>query len=297
MKKKATFDPNADDLYGGISAVQLPGDKFELGQGVTLERTFAHMMAPHMMAFAPAPTGKAHPPPWVAVQGSRGADIYTQLFIPKEFSQADWFDRLNTAWWLTSLLRLRVSPSISMPVIADRPFASMREDFVQPHVIAIEGLPSRTLPVVQNRTQLGSEDLLWLKDNWIRGGRLMNAHKRFNAAYQAFDFSSHAGSVALAMLTIWGALEELFSHAKQELRFRISASIASYVEDRGPRRLAFHKKVQRLYDARSAVAHSAGKGQHDELVESYAILRGCLLRMIESGMVPEREDLEKRVFE
>lgn len=296
MSKRVTFDPNSDDLYGGIAAVHLPGDRFELGQGVTLERTFAHMTAPHMMAFAPAPPGMAHPPPWVAVQGRSGVDIHAQLFIPKGFNQADWFDRLNTAWWLTSLLRLRVSPSVSMPVIADRPFASMPADFIHPHVIAIEGLPSRTLPVFQSRTQLENDDLLWLRDNWIRGGRLMNAHKGFNAAYQAFDLSSHTGSVALAMLTIWGALEELFSHTKQELRFRISASIASYVEDRGPKRLALHKKVQKLYDARSAVAHSAGKGQHDELVESYAVLRGCLLKMIESGVVPDRESLGKRLF-
>jgi hypothetical protein len=95
----------------------------------------------------------------------------------------------------------------------------------------------------------------------------MNAEPSFNAAYQAFDFSSHAGSVGLSLLTVWGALEQLFAQVKQELRFRISASIACYLENHGPERLHLHKRIQKLYDARSTAAHNTTKVEQQELVD------------------------------
>lgn len=291
-----SFDPNRDDFYGGIAHATLPCDEYDLGQGVMLARTYGHLMSPLLMAFAPAPKGGPHPTPFAAVRGSGGVDMQMHVFIPKSFSQKDWFDRLNTAWWITSLLRMRLSPAVALPVIADRPFASAPANWQDVQIIAIESSPRRVLAVTEHRGELTMDDLLWLRDHWIKGGRLMNAEPAFNAAYQAFDFSSHAGSVGLSLLTVWGALEQLFAHAKQELRFRVSTSIACYLQEHGPERLSLQKRVQKLYDARSTAAHTTVKVEHQELVESYAILRRCLIKMIETGVVPSRAELEQRMF-
>jgi len=253
-------------------------------------------MTPLLMAFSPAPKGGPHPTPFAAVSGSGGIDMHMHVFIPKTFSQKDWFDRLNTAWWITSLLRMRMSPAVMLPVIADRPFSEAPVNWENVQIIAIETARRRILAVTGTRVQLETDDLQWLRDNWVKGGRMMNSETNFNAAYQAFDFSSHAGSVGLSLLTVWGALEQLFAHAKQELRFRVSGSIACYLEDRGPERLNLQKRIQKLYDARFSAAHSATKVEHQELVESYAILRRCLMKMIESGVVPSRTDLEQHMF-
>ena len=271
-------------------------EEFDLGQDVVLRKAFGHLMSPLMMAFAPASTGKPHPTPYAVVHGSMGIDMHLQLFIPKTFTQKDWFDRVNTAWWITSLLRMRLSPAITMPVLSDRPFAMVPGDWQNAQLFSVEPMRKRILPETELKTAQELEDLRWIRDNWIKGGRLMSTDSNFNAAYQAFDFSSHAGSVALSLLTVWGALEQLFAHAKQELRFRVSASIASYLEDQGAARLSLQKKIQKLYDARSSAAHSVAEVEHKELVESYAILRQCLLKMIESGAVPSRTDLEQRLF-
>jgi len=249
-----------------------------------------------MMAFSPALPGKPSPAPWAAVHWGHGYDVLVQLHIPKEFSQADWFDRLNTAWWITALIRMRIGPEVVLPVIADRPFAQIPAARSEATIIGIEATPMKLLQPNTSRRVLRTEDIDWLQANWIRGGRLMASHPEFNAAFQAFDFCPRAGTAALALIAIWGALEELFSHSKQELRFRVSAAIASFLEPPGTTRLALHKQVQKLYDSRSKAAHGASGIQSDDLNTSHQLLRRCLIKMIEDGMVPSKQDLENRLF-
>jgi hypothetical protein len=55
------MNPNTSPLYAGISGLQLEAESFELGQGVTLSKTFAHVMAPFLIAFAPANPGELTP--------------------------------------------------------------------------------------------------------------------------------------------------------------------------------------------------------------------------------------------
>lgn len=124
----------------------------------------------------------------------------------------------------------------------------------------------------------------------------MNQKADFNTAFQAFDFCSTAGSTALALISLWGALEQLFSPAKQELRFRVSASISAFLEPPGRERLALHKRILKLYDARSQVAHSSGGDHSEPLIATYALMRRILVRMIEEGRVPCREEIEQLLF-
>ena len=34
------------DLYGGLAGAELPVERYDLGRGITLSKTFAHLMAP-----------------------------------------------------------------------------------------------------------------------------------------------------------------------------------------------------------------------------------------------------------
>lgn len=52
----------------------------------------------------------------------------------------------------------------------------------------------------------------------------------------------------------------------------------------------------KLYDARSKVAHGAGSEEVEPLVETYALLRRALIKMIEEQHVPTREELESSLF-
>ena len=41
------------DLYGGLAGGSLPVESYDMGSGVVFSRTYAHLMAPFMMAFSP----------------------------------------------------------------------------------------------------------------------------------------------------------------------------------------------------------------------------------------------------
>jgi hypothetical protein len=41
------------DLYGGLAGAELPVEQYYLGRGITLSKTYAHLMAPFMMAATP----------------------------------------------------------------------------------------------------------------------------------------------------------------------------------------------------------------------------------------------------
>ena len=74
-------------IYAGISLVSLDAESFDLGRGVLLTTTYAHLTAPFLMAFTPAPPGEHHPAPWRAAKGGLALDIVVQLFIPPELAQ------------------------------------------------------------------------------------------------------------------------------------------------------------------------------------------------------------------
>lgn len=88
----------------------------------------------------------------------------------------------------------------------------------------------------------------------------------------------------------------MFSPAHYELRFRVSATIASYLEPPGRERWACYRRVKKLYDARSKAAHGSQVEEADPLFETYALLKRALTRMIEDNYVPTREDLEAMLF-
>src|SRR5437879_369040 len=116
------MDLKNDELFGGMAGVGIEPDEFVLGEGITLRQTYAHFMAPFLMAFSPAEKGKAHPAPWSAVQGGLEFDILIELHIPSTFAGSHFFDRLNTIWWIAALIRLRGATAAHVPVIADRHF-------------------------------------------------------------------------------------------------------------------------------------------------------------------------------
>ncbi len=229
-------------IYAGISLVSLDAESFDLGHGVMLTRTYAHLMAPFVMAFAPAPPGKHHPAPWSAAKGGL-ADILVQLFVPPEMKPPGSFDRLNTVWLIAALMRLTTSPLVQVSVISDQAFAAVPDSKKEPELLPVEVSSRRLLPVEKPVMVLDATGLAWVRDHWFDAGKLLSQSEDLSTAFQAFDATTMAASISVAMMTLWGAIEQIFSPAKQELRFRVSALLASYLEPPGPDRLALHKRL------------------------------------------------------
>lgn len=251
--------------------------------------------APFLMAYAPAEPGEPHPAPWSAVSGGLGYDIHVQLHVPEDFARPQWFSRLNTVWWLIALIRLKASPVAIVPVVSNHPFAEIPTLEQQAQFWPIEVGHRRLLVENLSRT-LSEHDLAWVKKYWIQGGDLMSKSDDLNAAFQAFDNALKAERPSTSLMMLWGAIEQLFSPAKQELRFRISAMLAAFLEPPGSERLSLHKKIVKLYDERSKVAHGAGDGEFGALVNTYAILKRAFIKIIEDGHVPTRDELDASLF-
>lgn len=281
------------DLYAGLSGAELPVDSFDLGANVTLTKTFAHLMAPFMMAFAPAELGKPHPAPWRAVEGGFGFDIIVQLHLPKDVDVPG-FDRLNTAWWLAALLRFRAAHSVIVPVISNEPFARAKEIESGIHFWPMELEPNR-LHLAVKPSILLEPDLEWIRANWKAAGELMQ-NKQFNLLFQSFDQSLFVRNPALALVLLWGALESMFSPARTELRFRVSANIAAYLEPPGKARRDLQKKVAKLYDARSVVAHGGSSAPNGSLADTYDVVKRSIAKIIRTNRVPTPDEIEEDLF-
>ena len=98
------------------------------------------------------------------------------------------------------------------------------------------------------------------------------------------------------MVSIWGALEALFSPSTTELKFRVSALIAAFLEPPGMERAKLQKEIAKLYDKRSAAAHGKPKHEPEDLLSSFNLLRRVLIAIIASGKVPSKNDLEGMLF-
>jgi hypothetical protein len=286
--------PNSVDLYAGLYGLALVPDSYELGHGVVIARTYAHFMAPFMMAFAPAPPGREHPVPWKAAKGGLAIDITSELYLPATTSIPQ-FDRVNTVWWIVALMRLHTTTSISVPVISSERYASIPAIQQEPHLWPLEIYTPRLFPEGSGPHSVDVPELQWLRENWYEAAVLLQ-NVDFSLAFQAIDASVWNHSPALALLAVWGGLERLFSPSNMELSFRVSANIAAYLEAPGRDRHACFKAVKSLYDSRSKAAHGSGSADAMPYAETYEIAKRVILKMIGDRHVPSKKELEANLF-
>lgn len=281
-------------MFAGLSGVTLPHD-IELGHGVTLRPTYAHLFAANMMAFERAKPGKPHPAPWKPARGGFAYDIQIELSVPTNRALVGGKSATEVIRLIASLLRLAGYPYLMVPVTSDHPFdAAGAED--SPILTPFESEPRIFAAPSETSTEITEEHLLWLKAVWPAVAELVRQAPQLETALQAYDACTARGRAASALLIAWGALEEIFAPARAELRFRVSAHIAAFLELPGPKRLERFKQVAQLYNARSRIAHSAQDTDSSELVGTFIVLRNALIKIIDEQAVPSQADLERRLF-
>jgi hypothetical protein len=290
-------DPNKDEIFVALSGTEFEVEKYNFGQGITIQKTYAFIFAPYMAAFKkPDKPGDPSPGPWKVVSGGHSSRVNYELHIPLEFELEDWFDRLNTGWWLLSLMRMKGSSLLTAPVISNYSFSQIGELDLEANFSTIE-FNDRKIPIDTDIGKLLTvEDLDWVNQHWRTAGVLMRNFDNFNDAFQALDKSLHEERPSLSMVTIWGALERLFADFRAELNYRVSLNIATFLEPAGKSRIELFKKVKRLYGARSKAAHGRPNEDYEEFKESYNLLRSAIIKMIEENHVPSQDDLEKLIM-
>lgn len=283
-------------LYGGVSGIKLPVESFSLGEGVELRQTYSHLFSANMMAFSPPGLKGYHPAPWKAAKGGFGYDIEIEIRAPLQTPLGKSFDARETIWWIAALLRLAKFPYLSVPVISNYSFRHIANSKEEPTLIQFETEGRIFGPSDGTDCTLDASDLAWVAEKWVSAGRLLNSNTKFYSALKACDSATVRGRASASMLALWGGIEQLFAPSAGELRFRVAALLASYLELPGASRLELYKQVLKLYNERSAAAHTAQDVETGPLVQTYVIMRNALVRMIDEERVPTQSDLESMLF-
>jgi hypothetical protein len=139
------------DLYVGISGIDLQVSHMDLGDGLRLSKTAAHLLTPYMVVFDTNLTGEKEYSTeggkpltrdedgsrWVdvtretkVIPGQREYAITAELFIPRNASSNIREDPFFLIRWVISLLRIWSAPTASIPVISNKAFsvALLNED-------------------------------------------------------------------------------------------------------------------------------------------------------------------------
>ncbi len=193
-------------------------------------------------------------------------------------------------------MRLARFPFLSVPVISNRSFRDIPNSREEPRLTPFETEGRIFGPANSTDSTLDEDQLAWVAKKWRPTGHLLNRNPKFYSAFRAFDGATVRGRASASMLALWGGLEQLFAPSAGELRFRVAALLASYLEEPGAPRLELYKQVLALYNERSAAAHTAQDVETGPLVQTYVIMRNALIRMIDEDRVPTQLDLESLLF-
>jgi hypothetical protein len=289
------------DFYAGFTNLKLlpEWDEYELGEGLVFRRTFAHLMSSHTMAFNPPESpGAHHPAPWKATSQFESFDIHTELLIPASYKPPVGLSHYDVARTITIMMRLfcdarirfLVESTHSLSVISTVPDKEML-------IVPIEASRQFVELELAGQDAVSSAGrLYWVHNNWQNAVHLMASHADFRLAMEAFEMSTFIPHHALTLVSLWGALEALFSPSTSELRFRVSILIASYIYPPGQQRAEMQKEIFELYDKRSAAAHGKPKHNTDHLMQTFNILQLVLMRMIGENEVPSKTALNNMLL-
>lgn len=283
------------DLYAGLSGIDLSADSFDLTEGLVIRSTYAHIFAPYMIAFSPAPSGRHHPGPWSSASGGVSYTVVAELIIPAEV-ETRYDSKIKIACVILFLLRLGINPAITLPVFSNRAFSTKPSSLEEGVIIQPFEVQPRVFPLGMNNSVADTDSLGWVRDRWQMTNNIMTASPEFALAVEALDKGQFIQNTALTLVSLWAALEALFSPNTAELRFRISALIASFLEPPGDARQKRQKEIAKLYDKRSAAAHGKPKHSEQHLLDTFNLLREVVIKIIERGGVPTTDELDKILF-
>jgi hypothetical protein len=274
--------PNEINIYAGIVGLQLDISEFQLGNGIAIRPTYAHVFSSSMIAFSPPPNPKSHHPgPWRAINHNFGYDITAELFLHSEIQPTN-FDRWNTIWWVASLIRLLTGTAIRIPVLSSASFSEGKTDKKEMQFWPIEMQHSR---FVAPTTKISESQLNWLKKHFQDSAPLMES-ENFNRAFQIFDNALWAQSLGSAILMIWAALETLMRPGRQETGKTLAQLLATFLYDEKTKRDRMFGKIRNAYHARGKVAHNSELPELDEFTFVLELGQAVFKKCIEQNAQP-----------
>jgi Apea-like HEPN len=294
-------------LYIGLTDLPLGEENFDFGHGIFLRGADATFMSSLLLVNTDETSQQTKvgtldkdgrvplPSPAFWQFGGKKTRITAELAIPNTIHPT-LSQQYALARFIGSVLRLWTNPAIRLHAMSAHPFTELiRLDGNRPYLVPLESFKQHSrLGLVETATML--ESLAWVQANWRTAHRLYSSSTEFRLASDALDAAQFVENEALALVSLWAAIEALFSPSTAELKFRVSALIASFLEAPGSARRSRQKEIAHLYDKRSAAAHGKPRHQNADLVATFELLRRILIKMIQQGDVPSKDHLDALLF-
>jgi hypothetical protein len=283
------------DLYAGISGLTLNTPEVSLGYGVVLRQTYAYLFSSHMVAFSPAMPGQPHPGPWQSANGGIAYEITAELFIPEKTTNT-LGNTDGIAHSIAFTLRLGVNPATSLAVFSNRPLtASAQSSDKRAWITSVE-IECRRFPLTTPYGVLDEATAKWAADRWPTLLRFSVENSEFALMVDALNLGQYIHRPSLTMVSLWAALEALFSPSTSELKFRVSLLIAAYLEPPGESRQLRAKSVSKLYDKRSSAAHGKPSKETSPLLDTFNLAREVIIKILNEKRIPTKQDLENNLY-
>jgi hypothetical protein len=247
-----------------------------------------------MMAIKPpAKEGEHHPAPWIRLLdmfgwGKAGSEetVETQLHVPPLAGGT--ISAWDVAGWIVLLIRMKSDAWPEMRLMSDKQFS----DCASSDRVSLFGEVGRRFG--RQHTDL-TNVLEWVRLHWYPSMHLLE-DKDFRFVAEVMFTALPRGNGDVSLVMAWAALERLFSRSHTEITFRISAYIASFLEERGPARLSLQKEIARLYGDRSTVAHGSDLKNGQAYGRTNEIAHSVMVKIVELRSVPTRDDLDSLLF-
>jgi hypothetical protein len=203
---------------------------------------------------------------------------------------------LTVGWWIISAIRCRTFADLLVPAVASVSWDAIPA--VEPDscdVQLIEDVPAARR--IGEVIEVSRDSLEWVYRHLATWTELLE-RPAFRLAVDTATTHHQQANLRMSAAALWAGLEALLG-ITTELRFRVAALAASYLEERGPSRLALYRRIKALYDYRSKAVHGAATTDAllvGHIVEVRALLSRLMCRITEAGAMPSGDDFEERLF-
>jgi hypothetical protein len=202
---------------------------------------------------------------------------------------------LSIAERLFNLIKIKTGLDFLVPMAATKSWsviAGAPADSVK--IIMLDDIPKSKR--FSELSELKSEDILWIIDFYSNFLYLCR-YPKFSIAVEAIFTSHQQRNERMAIINLWAGIESILD-IHSELRFRIAAEIAAFLEPSGKTRIDLYNSIKKLYDFRSKAVHGATItasliSQHILLVRE--LLCRILLKCIEQKRIPTANEFEESI--
>lgn len=224
---------------------------------------------------------------------SRHMSSVTHEFALKRSSQEFEQKDLTIGWFVISALRCRTLVDILIPAVASASWdiiPAIKDGSCK--VQLLEDVPGARK--LSDKVEVTLESLDWVQtnlENWIA----LLKQPSFRLAIDSLTTHHQHANLRMAAAALWAGFEALFG-INSELRFRLAMLAASYLEERGPSRLAIYRRIKKLYDFRSKAVHGGVVSEGlltNHIIEVRELLSRLVCRMTEIGTMPTTDEYEE----